>query len=142
MEKKVINYFVDCIKKNKTRILIEKDNKYYISDGACVFIVDKNEMVLNPKLFEANSNKSQIIMDNIKKDSYRELLLKYYIPIKELTYHKYICEDFVIYLDENYIKLFGKFDKVEGIDSNSLVRISIKGHIIGYLLPIRTSENF
>ncbi|HGM1460504.1 TPA: hypothetical protein ACKOOM_003237 [Clostridioides difficile] len=51
MEKKVINYFVDCIKKNKTRILIEKDNKYYISDGACVFIVDKNEMVLNPKLF-------------------------------------------------------------------------------------------
>ena len=89
MQKKVINHFIDCIKKSRQRMLIEKGDKYYLS----------------------------------------------------IVYHKYICEDFEIYLDEVFVKVFDKFDKVEAIDSKSPVRISMKGHILGYLMPVTIKEN-
>lgn len=43
MQKKVINHFIDCIKKSRQRMLIEKGDKYYLSDGICIFIIDKKK---------------------------------------------------------------------------------------------------
>lgn len=142
MEKRVINHFIDCINKNRTRMLIEKNDKCYIMDGFCIFIIDKKEMILNPNFFTINNDKAKIIISRIKEEGYKEMLLKYYLPVGDITYHKYICEGLEVYLNGEFIKLFGKFDKVEAIDSESLVRISIKKHIIGYLMPIRLPKNY
>ncbi|ENY8537713.1 hypothetical protein MO316_13110 [Clostridioides difficile] len=141
MQKKVINHFIDCIKKSRQRMLIEKGDKYYLSDGICIFIIDKKEMVLNPKMFLFNSEKAKKIVGDIKETGYQEVVLKYYIPVYGIVYHKYICADFEIYLDEVFVKVFDKFDKVEAIDSKSPVRISMKGHILGYLMPVTIKEN-
>ncbi|HBG7314068.1 hypothetical protein NMF85_10685 [Clostridioides difficile] len=141
MQKKVINHFIDCIKKSRQRMLIEKGDKYYLSDGICIFIIDKKEMVLNPKMFLFNSEKVKKIVGDIKETGYQEVILKYYIPVHGITYHKYICTDFEIYLNEAFIKVFDKFDKVEAIDSKSPARISMKGHVLGYLMPATIKEN-
>lgn len=140
---KITNHFLKLYRENRPIMIWCNDENYIILDEVQAFLLNKDEMQLNPLLFKKVNRLKEIwesaLTANIKleykvsKNKYNSLINKYSSKDGEVT----------VYIDNKLLRFFNIYEiELYGNGKLKPVVIKEKDKVVAITLPMRILEEF